>query len=152
MSNRTTYRPASPEDAGECVRLRGLTRENAATEEQLRGWGITAESWAENIRSGSVPGHVCTSGDRIVGYCFGSRETGEIEVLAVMPDFENRGVGRELLNRTCETLASLGHRRLFLGCSPDPTSRSHGFYRHLGWRPTGEFDARGDEILERRLA
>jgi hypothetical protein len=30
--------------------------------------------------------------------------------------------------------------------------RSYGFYRHLGWRSTGSFDDRGDEILEYRLA
>ena len=44
-------------------------------------------------------------------------------------------------------LAGLGWRRLFLGCSTDPASRSHGFYRHLGWQPTGRLDAHGDEIL-----
>ena len=48
----------------------------------------------------------------------------------------------------CGDLAALGHQRLFLGCSADPQSRSYGFYRHLGWRSTGEFDAHGDEILE----
>jgi GNAT superfamily N-acetyltransferase len=76
------------------------------------------------------------------------RETGEIQVLAVLPDFENCGVGRELLGRTSKELAKLGHARLFLGCSPDPASRSYGFYRHLGWRSTGTFDKYGDEILE----
>lgn len=142
------YRPALAEDAKECVAARGKTRENAVSEEQLRAIGITAESWGENIRSGALPGHVCLSEERIVGYCFGARETGEIEVLAVLPDFENLGIGRELLQRTAQQLAELGHRRLFLGCSPIPTSRSYGFYRHLGWRSTGAFDQRGDEILE----
>ena len=142
------YRPAQPEDAAECVAVRGATRENAYSEEQLRSIGITAKSWGDNIRSGALPGHVCVSGGDIVGYCFGSRDAGEIEVLVVLPDFEGRGVGRELLDRTARTLARLGHRRLFLGCSPDPTSRSYGFYRHLGWRSTGTFDHRGDEILE----
>jgi hypothetical protein len=32
--------------------------------------------------------------------------------------------------------------------SADPTVRAHGFYRALGWRPTGERTANGDEILE----
>ena len=143
-----TYRSAKPEDTAECVAARGKTRENAFSEEQLRSIGITAESWGENIRSGALPGHVCVSEGNIVGYCFGSRDTGEIEVLVVLPDFENHGVGRELLKRTTGSLAELGHRRLFLGCSPIPTSRSYGFYRHLGWRSTGTFDQRGDEILE----
>jgi hypothetical protein len=53
-----------------------------------------------------------------------------------------------LLDRTSKELAKQGHTRLFLGCSPDPVSRSYGFYRHLGWRSTGTFDQYGDEILE----
>lgn len=142
------HRPASPDDAEECVAMRGRTRENAFTEEQLRAIGVTSTSWGENIASGALPGHVCTVDATIVGYCFGVRDTGEIQVLAVLPDFENRGIGRELLNRTTEKLAELGHRRLFLGCSPDPNSRSYGFYRHLGWRSTETFDQFGDEILE----
>ena len=84
------YRPASPQDAAECVVLRGKTRENAFSEEQLRSIGVTAKSWGENIESGALPGHVCTVDGNIVGYCFGARATGEIEVLAILPDFENR--------------------------------------------------------------
>ena len=142
------YRPALPEDAEECVVLRGKTRENAFSEDQLRSIGVTSESWENIIHSGALPGHVCTADGRIVGYCFGSRETGEIVVLALLPDFENRGIGREFLNRMIEKLAELGHSRLFLGCSPDPKSRSYGCYIHLGWRSTDTFDQYGDEILE----
>ncbi len=147
-STNLKYRPALPEDAAECVVVRGRTRQNAASEEWLRSIGITSESWSENIRSGALPGHVCIVDEKIVGYCFGMRDSGEIQVVAMLPDFENRGIGRELLERTSKDLARLGHARLFLGCSPDPNSRSHGFYRHLGWRSTGTFDKYGDEILE----
>jgi GNAT superfamily N-acetyltransferase len=142
------YRPALPEDAAECVALRARTRENAVSEERLRSFGITAKSWGDDTRSGVLPGHVCTVDGRIIGYCFGARETGEIMVLALLPDFENLGIGRELLNRMVKHLAGFGHTRLFLGCSEDPSSRSYGFYRHLGWRSTGTFDPHGDEILE----
>ena len=128
--------------------MRGKTRENAFSEEQLRSIGITAQSWADDIRSGALPGHVCTAEGHIVGYCFGSRDTGEVRVLVVLPDFEDNGIGRELLERTTRSLADLGHRRLFLGCSPIPTSRSYGFYRHLGWCSTRTYDQYGDEILE----
>ena len=44
--------------------------------------------------------------------------------------------------------AWLIHNRLFLGCSPDPSTRSYGFHRRLGWRSTGAFDAAGDEVPE----
>ena len=142
------YRPALPEDAKECLVVRGRTRQNAASEDWLRSIGITSESWARSIRSGALPGHVCTVDEKIVGFCFGALETGEIEVVALLPDFENLGIGKKLLAKTSQKLAKLGHTRLFLGCSPDPASRSHGFYRHLGWRSTGSHDKYGDEILE----
>lgn len=142
------FRPARPEDAAECVALRGQTRENAVSRERLESLGITAQTWGEDIRTGELPGYVGWANGRMVGYCFGSRTEGEVVVLALLPPFEAQGIGRALLHRVCNDLAALGHQRLFLGCSADPQSRSYGFYRHLGWRSTGAFDARGDEILE----
>jgi ribosomal protein S18 acetylase RimI-like enzyme len=142
------YRTARPEDAAACMTLRGQTRQNAVSAERLRALGITERSWAEDIRQGELPGHLCSSQGRMVGYCFGSRSTGEIVVLALLPAFEQRGIGKALLTRMTHDLVTLGHQRLFLGCSTDPQSRSWGFYRHLGWRPTGELDRHGDEILE----
>ena len=142
------FRPARPEDAAECVALRGQTRENAVSRERLESLGITAQTWGEDIRTGELPGHVCWANGRMVGYCFGSRTDGEVVVLALLPPFEAQGIGKALLHRVCNDLAALGHQRLFLGCSADPKSRSYGFYRHLGWRSTGEFDTRGDEILD----
>ncbi len=58
---------------------------------------------------------------------------------------------KELLARMVRDLVALGKNRLFLGCSPDPNSRSYGFYRHLGWQSTGQFDRHGDELLELRV-
>ena len=142
------YRLATPGDAADCVALRGRTRENAISAERLRFLGVTAESWGEDIRSGALPGIVCLSEGEMVGYCFGAKESGEVVVLAILPAFENKGIGSNLLKRVVAVLKDHGRRRLFLGCSPDPKSRSYGFYRHLGWRSTGTFDKRGDEILE----
>lgn len=142
------YRVAEPSDVSTCVDIRGRTRENAVSAERLSALGITVASWAESVRRGSLPGYVCLADGEIIGYCFGATASGEVEVLALLPAFENLGIGKALLTRVIETLGNLGFTRLFLGCSSDPASRSYGFYRHLGWQPTGEFDARGDEVLE----
>ena len=143
-----SYRPALPEDAAACLDLRGRTRENAVSVERLKAIGITLESWRGEIADGSLPGHVCLADGRIVGYCFGDTRTGEIVVLALLPEWEGKGIGKRLLNLMVGDLGERGFERLFLGCSSDPKTRSHGFYRHLGWRSTGILDARGDEILE----
>src|SRR4029434_6228157 len=92
------YRSAHPEDALACVELRGKTRENAISAERLRSVGITVDSWSNDIRSQRLPGHVCISGGQIIGYCFGDSKTGEIVVLAVLPEFEGMGIGRTLLS------------------------------------------------------
>lgn len=142
------YRKAVPEDTTACLALRGKTRENAFSVEQLAALGITLDTWRVGIEDGSLPGHVATVDAQIVGYCFGDRETGEIAVLALLPDHEGHGIGKKLMARMVEEFSSMGFERLFLGCSPDPKVRSHGFYRHLGWTSTGTFDAAGDEVLE----
>jgi len=142
------FRPAVAGDAAECVRVRGLTRESAISEERLRKAGITVASWANDIERGDLPGFVCESGGRVVGCCFGAKSSGEVVVLALLPVHEEQGVGRQLLQMVIDRLRGFGHRRLFLGCSPDPACRSYGFYRRLGWRSTGAFDRNGDEVLE----
>ena len=73
-------------------------------------------------------------------------------MLALLPQYENRGIGKTLLDLMVRDFERLGFKRLFLGCSADPATRSYGFYRHLGWRSTGTFDAFNDEVLEYYLA
>ena len=142
------YRPATAEDVPACLVLRGRTRENAIPADRLAAIGITEASWSEDVRRGVLPGYVCTVDGAIVGYCFGEVGTGEVVVLALLPDHEGQGIGRHLLGLVVDHLCQAGHARLFLGCSADPCTRSHGFYRHLGWRSTGTTDANGDEVLE----
>lgn len=141
-------RLATPADIPACVALRGQTRENPVSAERLAAVGITVQSWADEVRSGALTGYVCTDREAIVGYCFGDNASGEVVVLALLPAHEGLGNGRRLLGLVALHLADRGHRRLFLGCAADPATRSHGFYRHLGWVSTGAFDQAGDEVLE----
>ncbi len=147
-TNAVMFRTARPEDVATCVLIRGQTRENAVSEAELNAAGITREFWAEGVKEGHFPGVVAEVHGQVVGYCFGASETGEIVVLALLPDVEGRGVGKVLLRQVMEVLRGLGHQRLFLGCNSDPAVRSHGFYRHLGWKSTGQLDKHGDEVLE----
>lgn len=114
---------------------------------RLAELGITEASWSGQVRQGDLLGFVAEDG-ALVGFCFGDVATGEIVVLALLPTHEGLGLGRQLLSLTADHLKLLGHSRLFLGCSDNSSHRSHGFYRRLGWLPTGQRDRFGDEVLE----
>lgn len=142
------YRTARAADVAVCIDIRGLTRENSITAERLASLGITRDTWSASVTDGSLRGVVCISGGRVIGYCFGEPRSGEVVVLALLPEYEGKGIGRNLLSQVSDILLNQGHSRLFLGCSHDSRTRSHGFYRHLGWKSTNTFDANGDEVLE----
>lgn len=142
------FQAAAPEQTAEYVHLRGQTRENAVSAARLQSLGITAQTWAADIRTNTLLGFDCRVDDALAGYCFGNTHSGEVVVLVVGPAFEGLGIGQRLLALVVEQLRGLGHSRLFLGCAADPLVRSYGFYRHLGWRSTGSVDKLGDEVLE----
>jgi ribosomal protein S18 acetylase RimI-like enzyme len=142
-----TFREAHEGDLDELLDVRAATRENAIARAQLARMGITVASMSESLARGTLKGWVCSSGSSIVGFCMGDSEKGEVAVLAILPAYEGRGIGRTLLSLVVEWLCSFNPARVWLGASPNPDTRAYGFYRALGWRPTGETDARGDEIL-----
>jgi GNAT superfamily N-acetyltransferase len=141
------FREARLPDVGELFDVRAATRENAIPRERLAQMGITPDSVSAALASGATRGWVSLDGPRIVGFCLGASASGEVLVLAVLPEYERRGVGKALLSLVVDWLWSFGPKTMWLAAAPDPRGRAHGFYRHLGWRPTGETDANGDEIL-----
>lgn len=143
-----TVREAAESDMDSLFDIRARTRENAISRGYLESIGITAESWAESIRSGDQRTWICFDGATPVAFSGADATSGEVVVLAVLPDYEGRGIGKRLLGCAVDWLRSRGWRRLWLATDPNPGVRSHGFYRAQGWRPTGERQERaGDEIL-----
>lgn len=147
MDSRYPIRRTELGDIPELYRVRASSRQNAISEQQLIDWGITPKSTAEGFVSGRFSGFVCESEGRVVGFCTGDNPTGEVLVLAVLPEHEGMGVGRSLLDRVVAELVRHTPKRLWLACSSDPNSRSHGFYRRCGWIDSGERLENGDEIL-----
>lgn len=147
MHDRYRIRPTESRDIPDLYRVRASTRQNAISAQQLIDWGITPGSIAEGFASGRFEGFVCEADGRVVGFCTGDNASGEVIVLAVLPEHEGAGIGQALLGNVVAALRTRNPARLWLACSPDPASRSHGFYRHLGWTPTGERQENGDEIL-----
>jgi GNAT superfamily N-acetyltransferase len=140
-------RETAEEDVEACFSVRARTRDNPIPPDQLARVGITPQSIISSLRSGAMKGWVCSDGQEIIGFCTAEAPTGEVLVLAVLPEYEGRGVGRRLLARAVRWLNGRGVKRPWLAASADPADRSHGFYRALGWTPTGERQDNGDEVL-----
>ena len=141
-------REAVASDIDALFDIRARTRENAIPRTYLESIGITTESWTASLTSGNDRTWVCVDGNAPVAFCAADAVHGEVVVLAVLPDYEQRGIGKRLLDEAVTWLRSRGCGRIWLAANPDPGVRSHGFYRSQGWRPTGEVQERaGDEIL-----
>lgn len=142
------FRETQLTDLEALFELRAATRENPLSRDALARLRITPESTARDLSSGRTKGWVCTHDSRVVGFCTGDSQTGEIRVLAILPHYEARGIGKRLLCLVVDWLRMTGAQRIWLAASSDPTVRAHGFYRALGWQPNGEQTENGDEILE----
>lgn len=130
---RVSIRPITAADIPALFRVRPLTRENALTIDELRTLGITPESvatWLEGSTSGWLWE---TSAGEVVGFCMADRSTGELLVIALLPEYENRGIGGKLMQEAENWLARSGCTRAWLTTDLDPTLRAYGFYRHRGW-------------------
>lgn len=126
--------------------VRLSTVENAITLKRMeREYGVTPQSLADAM-AGDVAGWLCEDSGRAVGFSMGDRSNGEVQVVAVRPEYEGRGVGKTLLSRVGEWLFSHGHAEIWLRSNPEPAIRAYGFYRSLGWQATDRTIG-DDEVL-----
>lgn len=133
-----TFRRMGVDDLPAVFAVRLSTVENAITAWELEeAYGITPASLAETMRS-HVQGWLCEVDGAVVGFAMADRSNGEVQVVAVLPSHERRGIGRTLLAMVCDWLFAEGHAEIWLRANPDPGIRATGFYRALGWRATGQ--------------
>jgi GNAT superfamily N-acetyltransferase len=61
------------------------------------------------------------------------RATGELLVIAVLPEYEGKGVGGRLMALAEDWLAASSCTRAWLTTDVDTSLRAYGFYRKRGW-------------------
>jgi ribosomal protein S18 acetylase RimI-like enzyme len=126
----------TPADVPDLFRVRTATRENVLSLDQLAALGIT-EGSVTDMLSQTHRGWLCRVGGETVGFAMGNRADGEMWVIAVLPEHERKGIGRELLRLVEDGLRSAGHSELWLTTDEDTSLRAYGFYRNAGWRDDG---------------
>jgi ribosomal protein S18 acetylase RimI-like enzyme len=128
-----SVRPITSTDIPALFHVRPRTRENALTIDELRTLDITPESVAKWLE-GSTHGWLWeTSGSEVVGFCMADRSTGELLVIALLPEYEGRGIGGQLMQYAESWLAQSGCTRAWLTTDLDKDLRAYGFYRQRGW-------------------
>ena len=129
------FRKITPADIDKIFVVRSSVHENPFSVKELAEIGITPGSVTEAL-GGSLDGYLCKSSGRIVGFAMVEVKTGELAVIAVLPEFERRGIGRELLRLTEELLWAVGFDSLWLWTGADRTTRAFRLYRSAGWVET----------------
>lgn len=127
------YREIAPEDVPALFDVRVVTHENRLTREELHAMGITIESVRERL-GGSYRGWLCEADGRTVGFAIGDQATGELWVIAVLPEYIGMGIGSNLLRRVETWLVESGCTHLWLTTDVDPTLKAYTFYRQHGWQ------------------
>jgi ribosomal protein S18 acetylase RimI-like enzyme len=127
-----TFRKITDADIPSLFLVRAATRENSWTREQLAEVGINDETVAAMINT-THAGWLCEVEDRIVGFAMGNRSNGEMWVIAVLPDYEGKRIGAELLARVEDWLWAEGWAEIWLETGVDPSLRAYGFYKRQGW-------------------
>jgi GNAT superfamily N-acetyltransferase len=112
--------------------VRIATRENTYTMDGLDRLGITEASVTDMIKT-THRGWLCEVDKQVVGFAIGNRKNGEMWVIGVLPEYEGKGVGKELLIRVEDWLWSEGWNEIWLTTDIDPSLRAYGFYRSQGW-------------------
>ena len=103
-------RETQVDDIEDMFSVRSRTRQNPISKERLAAYGITSESSAANMANGRVRGWACFHDSVLVGFCNGDGTTGEVLVLAVLPEFQGKGLGRLLLRTLSRAAVERGIR------------------------------------------
>lgn len=126
------FRQITAADVPALFDVRTRTRENTMTLEELQRLGINPQSVAENLGK-STKGWLCDDAGRVVAFSMADRATGEFLVIAVLPEYEGKGIGGKLMALVEEWLAASGCKRAWLTTDLDTALRAYGFYRKRGW-------------------
>jgi GNAT superfamily N-acetyltransferase len=108
---------------------------NAVMENRLSSTDLVTNKDCEEFITVKGKGWVSESGSRIVGFSIADLKDHNIWALFVRPDFEGRGIGRQLHDVMLDWYFSRTKETVWLGTAPN--TRAETFYRKAGWTETG---------------
>lgn len=131
-SVRYKFREIKPQDSAGLFEVRLATWHNDNARQELAAAGITPESLMSILKTSHI-GWLCEFDGHVVGFAVGNMETGELWVVAVLKQFQGKGIGKRLMQHVEKSLFQQGWSEIWLTTAADDNLRTHGFYRQLGW-------------------
>ena len=95
------FREITAADVPALFHVRSRTRENAMTLEELQRHGINPQSVTESLTN-STKGWLSEDAGQVVAFSMADHATGEFLVIAVLPEYEGKGIGGRLMALTKE--------------------------------------------------
>jgi len=144
------FRPMNSGDVPVIFDVTYSSREKSYTKEGLTAAGITEDSVTAMLDvAHSHQGWLCEVDGKVVGFVMGNKDTGELWVLVVLPEYEGRGIGSKLYTLVIDWLISLGWKEAWLGILADIQVNGYGFFKRRGWV---DDEMRGDfRIMKKSL-
>jgi GNAT superfamily N-acetyltransferase len=126
----TIFREAAVADIKGIFVVRYSVKENMLSETDL-----VDENVCESYLTERGKGWVCEIDGEIVGFAIADLKDNNIWALFLKPEYEKRGIGRQLHSIMLDWYFSQTPKTVWLGTNPN--TRAELFYRKAGWKETG---------------
>lgn len=126
---------------------------NAVKENMLPDPALVSDEDCREFMFDRGKGWVCEINGSIAGFAIADLKEDNIWALFIDPDFEKKGIGRQLHDVMLDWYFAQGKEHVWLGTAPN--TRAADFYRKAGWKETGmhgtkelKFEMTADEWRE----
>lgn len=124
------FREAKSADIQQIQKVRNSVKENMLSNPEL-----VSDQDCYDFIINRGKGWVCEVENRIVGFAIVDLQDKNIWALFLMPEFEKKGIGRQLHKIMLNWYFTQTKSNLWLGTSPN--TRAEAFYRKAGYTETG---------------
>ena len=124
------YREAKVEDIPQIQIVRNSVKENT-----LSNPGLVTDKDCEEFLTVRGKGWVCEIDNQIVGFAIADLKDNNVWALFLQPEFENKGIGRQLHTIMLDWYFMQTKNTIWLGTAFN--TRAEQFYRKAGWTEVG---------------
>jgi len=118
------------DDIAQIMSISNLVKENALSNPDSISYNVCKEFLTKRGK-----GWVCEEDGRVVGFAIVDMKVNNIWALFLHPDYERKGIGKQLHDKVLEWYFERTHNNVCLGTKLN--TRAERFYKKSGWRETG---------------